>query len=144
MAHLFKKNDTASILANVEETIRVEDGMVSFVVNKGKGSAEQSLSTDDFRSVVGVLRSFVEGGIPNEATPTPADIVRQTISFDGETDTISFRMENGKGAKPVRVSAREFAPLVTFLGECASMIGADAPVTGEETPAPAKSKRKSD
>lgn len=139
MAHLFKKSNDASVLSNVEETIRVEDGKVSFVVNKGKGSAEQSLSVDDFRSVVGVLRGYVEGGIPSEVSPAPADIVRQTIAFNVESNSISFRMENGKGAKPVRVCADEFASLVSFLGECVSMIGEESAV---ETSAPAPKSRK--
>jgi hypothetical protein len=140
MAHLFKKSNDASVLSNVEETIRVENGMISFVVNKGKGSAEQELSVDDFRSVVGVLRGYVEGGIPSEVSPAPADIVRQTIAFNGETNSISFRMENGKGAKPVRVCADEFASLVNFLAECVNMIGSESAV---ETPAK-KSKTKTE
>lgn len=122
MAHLFKKNAATSVLANIEESIRVEDGVVSFKVNTGKGSAEQSLRVQDFRPVMAVLNEYAQGGIPRAGFLSPVDIVRQTIHLDTEDNTVSFRMDEGKGAKPVKVSLDDFAKVVGFLTDCADQI----------------------
>lgn len=122
MAHLFKKNAATSVLANIEESIRVEDGVVSFKVNTGKGSAEQSLRVQDFRPVMQVLNEYAQGGIPRAGSLSPVDIVRQTIHLDSEDNTVSFRMDEGKGAKPVKVSLDDFAKVVGFLTDCADQI----------------------
>jgi hypothetical protein len=121
MAHLFKKNTATSVLANIEESIRVEDGVVSFKVNTGKGSAEQSLRVSDFRPVMAVLNEYAQGSIPREGAFSPVDIVRQTIHID-EEGMVSFRMDEGKGAKPVKVSLSDFSAVVGFLNECADQI----------------------
>lgn len=121
MAHLFKKNTATSVLSNIEESIRVEDGVVSFKVNTGKGSAEQSLRVQDFRPVMAVLNEYAQGGIPREGSFSPVDIVRQTIHID-EEGMVAFRMDEGKGAKPVKVSLDDFSAVVGFLNGCADQI----------------------
>ena len=120
MAHLFT-TPTDSVISNIKSSIRIEDGKVHFTVNTGKGSGEQALSIGDFLPVIETLQGFVDSGpFHQREDASPVDTIKRTIAHDPETDTISFRLTNGKGAKPIRVSAGDFAPVVQFLRECAA------------------------
>lgn len=119
--HLFNNESKATPVGNIRESIRVEDGAVHFKVNTGKGSGEQSINLADFRPVVETLKGYVEAGISdNEITESPVDTIKRTIGQD--EGMISFRLTNGKGAKPVKVSADEFAAVVSFLEKCCGQI----------------------
>lgn len=119
--HLFNNESKATPVGNIRESIRVEDGAVYFKVNTGKGSGEQSINLADFRPVVDTLKGYVEAGITrDEITESPVDTIKRTIGQ--EDGMISFRLTNGKGAKPVKVSADEFAAVVSFLEKCCGQI----------------------
>jgi hypothetical protein len=123
MAHLFS-TPTDSVINNIKSSIRIEDGKVHFTVNTGKGSGEQAVAIADFGPVVEALQGFVDSGPFHQREDTsPVDTIKRTIAHDPETDMVSFRLTNGKGAKPIKVAAGDFAPVVQFLRECAAKIG---------------------
>lgn len=123
MAHLFN-TPTDSVINNIKSSIRIEDGAVHFTVNTGKGSGEQAIFIGDFLPVVEALQGFVDSGhFYRREDASPVDTIKRTIAHDPETDMISFRLTNGKGAKPIKVAVGDFAPVVQFLRECAAKIG---------------------
>jgi len=94
-----------------------DDGIavVSFAVNRGKGSGAQVMPVAEFEEYVTTLESIVESGIP-EATEenfSAAETVRRTIQQDA--GVISFRVRSGKGAKPAKLPSDSFEEVVTLL-----------------------------
>lgn len=119
--HLFNNESKATLVGNIRESIRIEDGNISFKVNTGKGSGEQTISLADFRPVVQTLKGYVEAGVTGGSTDeSPVDTIKRTIGID--EGVISFRLGNGKGSKPVKVSAEDFGPVVAFLENCLNEI----------------------
>lgn len=94
-----------------------EDGIpvVSFAVNRGKGSGSQVVPVAEFAEYISVLEDVVESGLPedNEEHLTAAEMVRRTIRQD--EGVISFRVRGGKGAKPAKVAASDFAEVIELL-----------------------------
>jgi hypothetical protein len=124
MAHLFNDVSTQSVINNIKSSIRLEGDSIAFTVNTGKGSGEQTVAVSDFLPVVEVLQSYVDSGVFGvREDASPVDTIRRTIAHDPETSTISFRLTNGKGAKPVKVSVDDFPKVVAFLRDCAAKIG---------------------
>ena len=91
--------------------------MVGFATNRGKGSGAQIIPTVQFGEVVGLLQSYVQNGLPEEFQGEDnlpcAEVIRRTISV--EDGVISFRVRNGKGAKPARIPLDSFAEVVELL-----------------------------
>ena len=91
--------------------------MVGFATNRGKGSGAQLIPTDQFAEVIGLLQSYVSDGLPEEFQGEDnlpcAEVIRRTISV--EDGLISFRVRNGKGAKPARIPVDSFAEVVELL-----------------------------
>ncbi len=116
---LFNDDKNTSAVQTIRETMSVslEDGtpMVSFAMNRGKGSGAQVMPVADFREYVGTLSDYADNGIDEIPTAdlSPAETVRRTIALD--EGTISFRVRSGKGAKPAKVDADQFGEVVELL-----------------------------
>ena len=120
-SNIFVSEASASAVEIIKETMTVsldDNGtpLVSFAMNKGKGSGAQVMPVADFEAYVSTLEHFANNGI-EEVKPnnlSPAEMVRQTISLSDE-GLVSFRVKNGKGSKPAKVPAEEFSDVVSLL-----------------------------
>ena len=119
--NIFENEVSQSAVQTIRETMSVsldDDGlaMVSFAMNRGKGSGAQVMAVDDFSEYVATLEHYASNGIDEIPTDnlSPAETVRQTINLDDE-GVISFRVRSGKGAKPAKVSADEFSEVASLL-----------------------------
>jgi len=139
---LFNDDKNTSAVQTIRETMSVslEDGtpMVSFAMNRGKGSGAQVMPVADFREYVGTLSDYADNGIDEIPTAdlSPAETVRSTIGMDDE-GVISFRVRSGKGAKPAKVSSDEFGEVAELLrGTLDAVESAASRLSGAEvTPA---------
>ena len=98
--------------------------VVSFATNRGKGSGAQIIPTEQFAEVIGLLQSYVTNGLPEEFVGEDnlpcAEVIRRTISV--EDGLISFRVRNGKGAKPARIPVDSFSDVVELLAGTISAV----------------------
>lgn len=120
MQSIFSNEHNESPVAILRQTMSVslnDDGIpvVSFAVNRGKGSGSQVVPVAEFAEYISVLESVVESGLPedNDEHLTAAEMVRRTIRQD--EGVISFRVRGGKGAKPAKVAASDFAEVIELL-----------------------------
>jgi len=93
-----------------------DEAVISFATNRGKGSGAQILPVEEYREYVETLENYVSDGIPETAEQellSAAETVRRTIKQDD--GVISFRVRSGKGAKPAKMAATEFAEVVDLL-----------------------------
>ena len=128
---IFENDNEESASQTVRQTMSVANDdagtpVVSFATNRGKGSGSQSVPTADFGEVVELLQEYAENGIPETAAETlsAADSIRKTISVkDG---IVSFRVRSGKGSKPAKIPAGEFAAVVELLASTSDAVAAAA------------------
>jgi len=120
MQSIFTSEHSESPAAILRKTMSVslgDDGtpMVSFAVNRGKGSGRQSLPVSEFADYVGALEDALEAGISEESDEalSAADMVRRTIRQDD--GIVSFRVRGGKGAKPAKLPVDSFSEVVDLL-----------------------------
>lgn len=120
MQSIFTSEHSESPAAILRKTMSVslgDDGtpMVSFAVNRGKGSGRQSLPVSEFADYVGALEDALETGISEESDEalSAADMVRRTIRQDD--GVVSFRVRGGKGAKPAKLPVDSFSEVVDLL-----------------------------
>jgi len=120
MQSIFTSEHNESPAAILRKTMSVslgDDGtpMVSFAVNRGKGSGRQSLPVSEFADYVGALEDALEAGISEESDEalSAADMVRRTIRQD--EGIVSFRVRGGKGAKPAKLPVDSFSEVVDLL-----------------------------
>ena len=118
MQNIFRSQDAGAV-ATIRQTMSVsldDDGtpIVSFAMNRGKGSGAQSMPIAEFEDYILALEEVAANGIPEKATAeSAAEVVRASIqSKDG---VVSFRVRNGKGSKPAKVSVEDFAEVVDLL-----------------------------
>lgn len=118
---IFENEVSQSAVQTIRETMSVsldDDGvaLVSFAMNRGKGSGAQVMAVSDFSEYVATLEHYASNGIDEIPTDnlSPAETVRQTINLDDD-GVISFRVRSGKGAKPAKVSADEFTEVASLL-----------------------------
>ena len=92
--------------------------VVMFTTNKGKGSGVQVMPVDQFDAVISLLSDYAENGLPEGVSAEenlPADeVIRRTICID-EDELVSFRVRNGKGAKPARFPLNTLNEIVQLL-----------------------------
>ncbi len=116
--------------------------VVSFTINKGKGSGAQKLLADEFGPLVAVLREKLDNNFEEvEATGeyrTAAQIAEDTVclvSIDPETGNPSddenaepthfqFRVREGRGAKPARIPLAEAEDIIAYLESRVERVGA--------------------
>lgn len=120
MQSIFTNEHSESPAAILRKTMSVslgDDGtpMVSFAVNKGKGSGRQSMPVSEFADYVVALEDALEAGISEESDEalSAADMVRRTIRQD--EGIVSFRVRGGKGAKPAKLPVDSFSEVVDLL-----------------------------
>tara|TARA_B100000131_G_scaffold176957_1_gene170781 strand:- start:2683 stop:3150 length:468 start_codon:yes stop_codon:yes gene_type:complete len=120
MANIFQSEISESVVDVIKRTMQVSlndqgQAIISFATNRGKGTGAQSMLASDFAEYVSTLEHFVSNGVEEvvEENLSPAETVRATIQqSDG---TISFRVRSGKGAKPAKIPAGDFAEVVSLL-----------------------------
>ncbi len=130
MSNIFSNESTENPLNLIRQTLSVKPDdngviMVSFTTNRGKGSGSQSLPYDEFRAAVAVLAEAAKNGVPEitEDDNLPAsEVIRRTIAV--EDGMISFRVKNGKGAKPARLSIDDFAAVADLLASTVEAVEA--------------------
>lgn len=120
MQSIFSNEHSESPAAILRKTMSVslgEDGtpMVSFAVNRGKGSGSQSMPVAEFAEYVSALEDAQKSGISDESEEalSAADMVRRTIRQDD--GIVSFRVRGGKGAKPAKLPLDSFGEVVELL-----------------------------
>lgn len=120
MQSIFTNEHNESPAAILRKTMSVSldsDGapMVSFSLNKGKGSGRQSMPVSEFSDYVGALEDALQAGISEESEETlsAADMVRRTIRQ--EEGVVSFRVRAGKGSKPAKLPVDSFSEVVDLL-----------------------------
>ena len=129
MQSIFSKEHNESPAAILRQTMSVsvgDDGIptVSFALNRGKGSGRQSMPVSEFSAYVSALEEALDAGFSEESEDnlTAADMVRRTITSDD--GIISFRVRQGKGAKPAKVSADDFSEVVSLLASTVDAVEA--------------------
>ena len=120
MQSIFSNEHSESPAAILRQTMSVsvsDDGtpMVSFAVNRGKGSGSQTMPVAEFADYVGALEEALASGVSedSEENLSAADMVRRTIRQ--EDGIVSFRVRGGKGAKPAKLPVDSFEEVVTLL-----------------------------
>lgn len=125
---VFDSGVTENVVAKVKSTLGVrpsDEGemMVEFVTNMGKGSGTQRLPHSELHDALTALSEICENGIPQrgggENIPA-AQVIRDTISI--EDGVVSFRVKNGKGAKPARIPVGQFREFIDFMRSAESAI----------------------
>ena len=129
MQSIFTNEHSESPAAILRKTMSVslgDDGtpMVSFAVNRGKGSGRQSMPVSEFADYVGALEDTLQAGISEESEEalSAADMVRRTIRQD--EGIVSFRVRGGKGAKPAKLPVDSFAEVVDLLSSTVDAVEA--------------------
>lgn len=129
-------NESAVQTVRSTMTVQLDDNgtpVVSFATNRGKGSGAQTMPVSEYREYVDTLSGYANDGIPDEADIeqlSPSETVRRTIRL--EDGAISFRVRSGKGAKPAKIAADEFAEVVSLLeGTLDAVESAASQLTGE-------------
>jgi hypothetical protein len=120
MQNIFSNEHNESPAAILRQTMSVsldDDGtpVVSFAVNRGKGSGSQTIPVAEFADYIAALEEVRDAGIPevSEEELSAAEMVRKTIK--AEDGVISFRVKGGKGAKPAKVGTKDFSEVVELL-----------------------------
>ena len=120
MQSIFSNEHNESPAAILRQTMSVslnEAGIpvVSFAVNRGKGSGSQVIPVAEFSEYVAALEDIADSGLPedDDETLSAAEMVRRTIRQDD--GVISFRVRGGKGAKPAKVNADDFSEVGELL-----------------------------
>jgi hypothetical protein len=94
------------------------------------------MSVTDFRDAIECLQYYAENGIEESGAVSlsPNETIRQTIAMnEGE---VTFRTRSGKGAKPAKLPADQFAEVVALLaGTVDAVESAASSLSGDETPA---------
>jgi hypothetical protein len=119
---LFQNNESTDVVSEIKNSIGLQtvDGVpcLLFVTNRGKGSGTQVVPLGQLSDVIQTLRGFASDGLPEASVDDDlpvSDVIRRTITM--EDGIVSFRCRNGKGAKPARVPADQFAQMVAYLVE---------------------------
>jgi hypothetical protein len=120
MQNIFSNEHNESPVTILRQTMSVsldDDGtpVVSFAVNRGKGSGSQTIPIAEFADYIAALEEVRDAGIPevSEEELSAAEMVRKTIKAEG--GVISFRVKGGKGAKPAKVGSEDFSEVVELL-----------------------------
>lgn len=136
MQSIFTTEHNESPAAILRQTMSVslsDEGvpMVSFALNRGKGSGRQTMPVAQFAAYVSALEEALAAGFSEayEETLSAADMVRKTIAQ--EDGIISFRVRGGKGAKPAKVSSEDFAEVVDLLTSTVDTVEAAGTRLGE-------------
>ena len=135
--NIFQNEHSESAVQVIRSTMSVsvdDDGqsIVSFAMNRGKGSGAQSMPVDEFRDYVAALSDVAENGIPeqDEEQLSAAESLRRTIrNKDG---VISFRVRSGKGAKPAKVNASDLSEVASLLASTVDAVEAAGKSLSEE------------
>jgi hypothetical protein len=111
-----KAEDPVTVIRETLSVVQNDEGevMVAFTTNRGKGSGLQYVRVGEFPTLLAEFRKVADEGIPEREGNTSAiEVFRRTIS--NEDGTLSFRLSDGKGSKPAKVEAADFAKVVAVL-----------------------------
>jgi hypothetical protein len=154
MSKLFDNDVAENPVDIMKETIEVKideverDGettlepIVSFAVNRGKGTGAQKIPLSEFAGYLETVQDFRDNGFDDakvEGYRVAGEIVRETMSLvkpteeyehtddDGKVTTkkrpiknaepnlVSWRTRTGKGSKPARVQREDFPSIIEIL-----------------------------
>ena len=135
--NIFSNKTDEAAVSIIRQTMKVglnDEGVpvVSFAMNRGKGSGSQSIPVSEFRDYAETLSGFADNGIPELASEerlTAAESVRKTIK--AQDGVISFRVKSGKGAKPAKVSISQLGEVVSLLSGTVDAVEAAAEKLGQ-------------
>ena len=89
-----------------------------------RGLAVRPSHVSEYQEVVETLVDYAENGIPEgEAEEySPAETIRRTIRV--EDGLVSFRTRSGKGSKPAKIPAAQFAEVAQLLASTMAPVAA--------------------
>lgn len=154
MSKLFESEVSENPVTIMKETIEVKidevdrDGevtlepIVSFAVNRGKGTGAQKIPLSEFAGYLDTLQDYRDNGFDEaqvEGYRPAGEVARETMSLvkpteeyqatddngqsvtkrrpikNAEPNIVSFRTRTGKGSKPARVNISQFADVIEVL-----------------------------
>ena len=98
------------------ELARLDSGalVLSFRGSEGKGTGAQLCKVADATPLLNIMKHYAENGAPSENEgEVPADVMFSRTFATHDDGTVTFRLGNGKGAKPVKLSS--IAELPSFI-----------------------------
>ena len=111
-----KTEDAVTVVRDTLSLVQGEDGeiYVAFTTNRGKGSGLQYVKASEFAALLTKFRQVADQGIPERTGQQSAiEVFNRTV--ENEDGNLSFRLADGKGAKPARLPAKDFAKVVKVL-----------------------------
>ncbi len=111
-----KAEDPVTVVRETLSVMQGDDGeiYVAFTTNRGKGSGLQYVKFSEFQSLLTEMRRVADEGIPERGGSQSAiEVFHRTVENDD--GTLSFRLSDGKGAKPARLPAATFGKVVGVL-----------------------------
>lgn len=111
-----KQEDPVTVVRETLSVVQGDDGeiYVAFTTNRGKGSGLQYVKASEFQSLLTEFRQVVDQGIPERTgSQSAVDVFHRTVEND--EGTLSFRLTDGKGAKPARLPVGSFGKVVQIL-----------------------------
>jgi len=95
------------------ELARIESGelVLTFRGSEGKGTGAQVCKVTDAQPLLAIMTHYAENGAPSEEEgAVPADVMFSRTFATHDDGTITFRLGNGKGAKPVKLGSIKELP----------------------------------
>jgi hypothetical protein len=111
-----RAEDPVTVLRETLSIVQGDDGevYVAFTTNRGKGSGLQYVRASEFVGLLAEFRKVADEGIPErDGSQSAVEVFHRTIAND--EGTLSFRLTDGKGAKPAKVDAAAFPKVVAVL-----------------------------
>ena len=111
-----KQEDPVTVIRETLSVVQNDDGeiFVAFTTNRGKGSGLQYVRASEFAALLGEFRQVAEKGIPERTgSQSATEVFHRTVEND--EGTLSFRLTDGKGAKPARLPVGDFLKVVQVL-----------------------------
>jgi hypothetical protein len=82
--------------------------------SEGKGTGAQLCKVADATPLLNIMKHYAENGAPSENEgEVPADVMFSRTFATHDDGTVTFRLGNGKGAKPVKLGS--IAELPSFI-----------------------------
>tara|TARA_B100000579_G_scaffold437987_1_gene470565 strand:+ start:10554 stop:11021 length:468 start_codon:yes stop_codon:yes gene_type:complete len=91
-----------------------------FASSEGKrGYGKQAIPVSNLEESYAVLKDLAENGVvPDDYTPTTAEIIKQSIVLNSEDGSVRFKTQGDKGKKPTYfMSETDFQGFVKKLGD---------------------------
>jgi hypothetical protein len=97
-----------AIVRKTMELARLESGdlVLSFRGSEGKGTGAQLCKVADAQPLLNIMKDYAQNGAPSEDEgAVPADVMFSRTFHVHDDGTVTFRLGNGKGAKPIKLGS---------------------------------------